>query len=192
MNILSKFPRPYDPTPLQIDVLNRLTKVFEDKNKKFVIIQAPTGTGKSFISRTLGNTTKEASEDYQELVRSYDVFKRNGTGLANEDQILAEKPFGCTVLTITKTLQDQYEDLFMDTDIFKGKSNYQCALDETKDVEIAVCRVAKNQRAQCWREKCCEYYEARNEAILSTFSCLNYKVFLTLRKASLCVMKLLS
>ena len=180
MNILAKFPRPYDPTPLQVETLNRLGKVLDNKDKKFVIIQAPTGTGKSFISRTLGNTTKEPSEDYKELVRSYDAFKRNGTGLANEEQILAEKPFGCTVLTITKTLQDQYEDLFMETDVFKGKSNYQCSIDETKDVEIAVCRVAKNQRTQCWKEKCCAYYEARNEAILSTFSCLNYKVFLTL------------
>jgi hypothetical protein len=47
-------------------------------------------------------------------------------------------------LTITKALQDQYKDLFNDTTILKGKSNYISTIDSNIDVELESLIMPKN------------------------------------------------
>ena len=51
-----------------------------------------------------------------------------------------------------KNLQNQYKDFFSDSDVLKGKSNYQCAIDETRDVEIAPCVVVSRLKDDCWKK----------------------------------------
>jgi len=177
---ISQFPAEYTPTQQQVDLINKIEQAFTS-GKKFVICCAPTGSGKSFISRTLAGASKLPSEEFTNLIRSYDAYKVDFEGNYNYEQECKSEPvFGAFALTITKSLQDQYQGLFQDADTLKGKTNYTCNVDENYDVELAPCTFAPSLRDQCWVENKCSYYNARNEAMLSQFAVLNYKMFLSL------------
>jgi len=177
---LSKFPDNYNPSKQQIELIKRVEDAFS-QGHKFVICSAPTGSGKSFISKTLGNVSNKCSEEFRELITSYDAFKQDYIGnYTNEVECLKEYPHGAFALTITKSLQDQYKGLFDDSAVLKGKSNYQCQVDTDVDVENAPCLLAPKLKDQCWSNNICPYYNARNKALLDRFSVLNYKMFLAL------------
>ena len=177
---LSKFPDDYNPSNQQVELIKRVEDAFTSGHK-FVICCAPTGSGKSFISKTLGNVSEECSEEFRELITSYDAFKQDYIGnYTKEIECLATKPFGAIALTITKSLQDQYHGLFNESSVLKGKSNYQCQVDVNVDVENAPCLLSNKLKEQCWSNNICPYYNARNKAIIDKFSVLNYKMFLTL------------
>jgi len=93
---------------------------------------------------------------------------------------MKEPPFGAFALTITKSLQDQYQKLFEETPLLKGKNNYQCAVDVNVDVENAPCMITPKMKEGCWSKNLCPYYNARNIALTSNFAVLNYKMFLAL------------
>jgi ATP-dependent DNA helicase DinG len=179
-NLISQFPLDYTPSRQQIDIISRIEKAFLNK-KKFVICCAPTGSGKSFISRTIGNCSKEPSSEFNQLISSYDAYKMDFDGnYSYEQECNNEPPSGTFALTISKSLQDQYHELFTEADILKGKTNYVCDVDKNFDVELAPCTFATSLRDQCWEANRCPYYTARNNALLSPFSVLNYKMFLAL------------
>jgi ATP-dependent DNA helicase DinG len=179
-NLLSKFPDSFTPNKQQIKLIRNIEQAFED-GYKFVVCSAPTGSGKSFISKTLGNNSRPPTKDFLDLVNTYQVFKRSQTGdYQYSDEIQEQKPFGAFALTITKALQDQYKDLFSEVDVLKGKSNYQCSYDENYNVEYAPCVLSKKIKDECWNKNSCPYYEARNRAITSCFSTLNYNMFFAL------------
>jgi len=123
--LLQKFPEPFTPNKSQVKLIKNIEQAFEE-GYKFVVCSAPTGSGKSFISKTLGNDSKEPSVDYVDLVESYQIYKQNNLG-GYQNEAEDEKPFGAFALTITKALQDQYKELFDDVDVLKGKSNYNVA-----------------------------------------------------------------
>ena len=142
-SLLSKFPDTFTPNKQQVKLLRNIEQAFED-GYKFVVCRAPTGSGKSFVSKTLGNDSRSPSKDFKDLVSTYQVFKRSQTGdYQYADEIEEEKPFGAFALTITKALQDQYKELFTEVDVLKGKSNYQCSYDTNYTVEYAPCILAK-------------------------------------------------
>jgi len=177
---ISQFPPSFTPTQQQYNIIDRIEKAFSS-GKKFVICCAPTGSGKSFISRTLAGVSKQPSDEFTQLIRSYDAYKMDFEGSYTYEQECKKEPtFGAFALTITKSLQDQYQELFEDASSLKGKTNYVCDVDENYDVELAPCTFAPALRDQCWIENRCPYYNARNEALLSQFSVLNYKMFLSL------------
>ena len=179
-SFISQFPDTFTPSKLQVDVINRIDKAFSS-GKKFVICCAPTGSGKSFIAKTLANTSSQPSEAFSQLIRSYDAYKMDFDGsYSYERECKAEPAFGTFTLTITKSLQDQYQELFTDTNTLKGKTNYTCDIDNNYDVELAPCTFSPSLRDSCWVENRCLYYIARNEAMLSRFAVLNYKMFLSL------------
>jgi Rad3-related DNA helicase len=178
--LISKFPDKYTPSSQQHNLIKNIEKAFDD-GYKFVVCSAPTGSGKSFISKTLGNATKEASESYTDLVTSYQIYKRTHTGgYAHASDIEEEEPYGTVALTITKALQDQYKELFDDVAVLKGKSNYKCSYDENFTVEYAPCMYLKKLRDDCWSKDSCPYYKARNTAIVSKFATYNYNMFFSL------------
>lgn len=180
ISYIDQFPVNYTPSKLQVDVINKIDNAFKS-GKKFVICCAPTGSGKSFIARTLANIGNPPSDDIKQLVNSYDAYKMDFDGRYTYEQECREtSSFGTFALTITKSLQDQYQELFEDTDILKGKTNYVCDVDENYDVELAPCTFAPSLRDNCWTENRCSYYNARNTAVLSRFAVLNYKMFLSL------------
>jgi Rad3-related DNA helicase len=180
VRLISQFPDNFTPSKQQIDIIDRIDKAF-NSGKKFVICCAPTGSGKSFIAKTLANASNTPSESFERLIRSYDAYKVDFDGnYSYEQECKAEPAFGAFALTITKSLQDQYQELFTGTDTLKGKTNYICDIDKNYDVELAPCTFAPTLRDSCWVENRCPYYNARNEAMLSQFAVLNYKMFLSL------------
>jgi Rad3-related DNA helicase len=176
--LLQKFPEPFTPNKSQVKLIKNIEQAFEE-GYKFVVCSAPTGSGKSFISKTLGNDSKEPSVDYVDLVESYQIYKQNNLG-GYQNEAEDEKPFGAFALTITKALQDQYKELFDDVDVLKGKSNYQCSYDENFTVENAPCVHIKSLKEDCWKKNSCPYYNARNKALVSRFATLNYNMFFAL------------
>lgn len=177
---LSHFPQEYSPSDQQIKLIKGVERAF-NKGKKFVICCAPTGTGKSFLAKTLAGISSPATDKFKESIQSYSAYKQDFSGnYISEIDCLSQPPFGTFALTITKSLQDQYLKLFPDTDILKGKSNYICDVDTHFDVETAPCVLVPKIRDECWEKNRCPYYNARNNALLSRFAVLNYKMFLAL------------
>lgn len=179
-NYLKEFPQGFSPNESQIDILTQIEQEFS-KGTKFVIVSAPTGSGKSFLSKTIGNVSRQPTKEYEQLITSYAAFEQNYLGeYVNQEQCLKQTPHGVFILTITKSLQEQYIDMFSDAMSSKGKSNYDCELDANFTVETAPCVLTPSLKRGCWGNCICPYYEARNKALVSRFGVLNYKMFLSL------------
>ena len=179
---LSKFPDNYNPNDQQIELIKKVEDAFT-KGHKFVICAAPTGSGKSFLARTLGNVASKCTPEFKQLITSYDAFRKDYMGnYSHEVECLDQPPHGTFALTITKSLQDQYYKLFDDSYLLKGKSNYQCGIDVNVDVENAPCLLTPKMKEGCWSNNICPYYNARNAALINEFAVLNYKMFLSLPK----------
>ena len=178
--LISHFPKDYEPSTSQVDIIKRVDESFSSNNK-FCIVSAPTGTGKSFLSMTLANASNEPSAKFKELINSYDAYRQDFSGnYTNQVDCENEPPFGSFTLTITKSLQDQYKDLFDESSLFKGKTNYICDIDGVSPVDTAPCLIAPKLREDCWQANRCPYYNNRNIALTSKHTVLNYKVFLHL------------
>ena len=172
--ILSYFPENNQPREHQISGLNQLEEAI-NSGTKYIIVQAPTGSGKSFFSKTWANTTKTAAPEYAQLVETYQAYDKDFEGAFSRFE-----PHGLFALTTTKALQDQYGELFKDSTIFKGKSNYQCEIDDSFTVDHAPCVISPNLKKKCWGDCICPYYETRNSALVDKFTVLNYASFFNL------------
>lgn len=142
--------------------------------KKFVIVNACTGSGKSFLPKTLANAVNGPSENFKKCVDNYSIFGEDG------GELIEGESFGAYALTITKALQDQYKNTFDDTGILKGQGNYNCGMDDSMSVDIAPCIYVKGLKQDCWKCNKCPYYNHRNEMLKSQFSSLNYSMFFSL------------
>ena len=78
-SIIEGFPDQYTPNSQQLKLLKNIDQAFKD-GYKFVVCSAPTGSGKSFISKTLGNVSNAPSNTFTDLVTSYLAYKRTQTG----------------------------------------------------------------------------------------------------------------
>ena len=173
-NFPLNFPDGYTPTKAQVEILGKLSSHMEN-GVKFMVVNACTGSGKSFIPKTIANSLNGPSQFYKDCVDNYSIFSEDGPELIGN-----EEPFGVYALTITKALQDQYKNTFSDTGILKGQSNYQCTLDETLSVDVAPCAYVGGLKMDCWKSDKCPYYNARNKMLKSDFSSLNYSMFFSL------------
>lgn len=177
---LQHFPHEYNPSNQQIKLIKGVEKAF-NSGKKFVICCAPTGSGKSFLAKTLSGLGSKPTNKFSESIHTYAAYRQDFSGnYINEVDCISQPPFGTFALTITKSLQDQYLHLFPSTNILKGKTNYICDVDPNFDVETAPCVLVTKIKDECWEKNRCPYYTARNTALLSQFAVLNYKMFLTL------------
>jgi len=177
--LLDYFPVGYTPNIQQTDIFNKIDNAF-DEGYKFVICCAPTGTGKSFIAKALANISENVDPTYEDLISSYEAYKRKDGEFVYEKQLQECNSHGAFVLTVTKNLQDQYKNLFNELEILKGKQNYQCVVDDRFNVNIAPCIHVEGLKRQCWALNKCPYYNARNDALINKFSALNYSMFLSL------------
>ena len=177
---LSEFPEGYSPSKQQVKLIKSIEEAF-DGGHKFVICSAPTGSGKSFISKTLANISNESTDAFKDLITSYAAFKIDQTGtFINEEDCKDESPSGTFALTITKTLQDQYKDLFDDTILLKGKNNYVSTIDPNIDVELESIIIPKKVLEDHRTRHKCNYHNDRRDALINKFAALNYKMFLSL------------
>ena len=178
--LLKVFPEGYTPNSAQVKLLKNIDQAFDD-GYKFVVCNAPTGSGKSFISKTLANASTEPSSNFKDLITSYTAFKIDQTGsYIHEEECEEEDPPGAFALTITKALQDQYRDLFKDTTILKGKSNYVSTIDSNIDVELESLIMPKNILEDHRRRHKCTYHNDRRDALINKFAALNYNMFFSL------------
>lgn len=172
--LLFNFPQGFTPNKVQTEILSKTEKFIQEDNK-FIIINAATGAGKSFLGKTFANSLPECSNTYKTAVDNYSIFGESGPEIVEN-----EGRFGVYALTITKTLQDQYKETFNDTGVLKGQGNYQCQVDDEETVDTAPCLFVKGQKQECWACNRCTYYNARNEMLKSQFSALNYSMFFSL------------
>ena len=179
-NIVKNFPEKYEPRDAQADVLKQIEDAINDGNK-FIIIQSPTGTGKSMFSSTIANSMPEPSQTYTQLVDDFKIFDKDKYGeFIHEDTAMSQPPFGALVLTITKSLQNQYKTLFDNVDMLKGKSNYECGIDDEYNADLAPCAVSPKLYRTCQVDGVCDHLNNRNKLIKSKFGVINYSMFLSL------------
>jgi len=176
INILDYFPKGETPREEQIFLSQEINKALAS-DKKFILVNAATGIGKSFIAASLAAASSDSVSGYNDYINSYRAFKRG-----NEDEADRYDPSGSAVLTVTKALQEQYENDFKKVYTFKGKSNYVCNYDEEFTVDDAPCNQSKTLRKECWACNSCDYYEARNAALTNNFGLYNYDSYLRIPK----------
>jgi hypothetical protein len=103
----------------------------------------------------------------KDLVDSYLIYKKDRDGnYQYEDDFFTRSSFGSYILTVSKSLQDQYKALFPDVVLAKGKSNYACDVDPNVSVDFAPCLYASKIKEKCFAANRCPYYKVRNDAIV--------------------------
>lgn len=175
MSILNFFPVGYQPTSLQSKTLNKIEAAF--KNNHTVILNAPTGSGKSFFASTLAKSSREIDEYKYENINSYRAFMVDQTGQYIHTE--HDQAHGAVSLTITKALQDQYVALF-ECDTLKGKSNYTSTIDPSMDVEIESAVIPRHILSQHRESGKCPYHNDRNKLLTSQYGVTNYKMYMQL------------
>jgi ATP-dependent DNA helicase DinG len=170
----------FEPSKEQVTLIESIDEAF-NSGYKFVICCAPTGSGKSFLSKTLANFSKEVTDKFKNLVESYNAFRADQYGdYFRADECRDEPPFGAFALTITKGLQDQYTNSFDDAYSLKGKSSYLCRVDPSCDVEVAPCLFNAKLKEGCILNSRCDYYNSRRDTLINKFGILNYSMFMSL------------
>jgi Rad3-related DNA helicase len=174
------FPSDSEARPQQKIALEKIAETFSS-GKKFAIACLPTGSGKSHIAAAVARSATPIDSYRKDLVDSYSIYKKDREGSYQyEDDFLNADSFGSYILTVSKSLQDQYKSLFPDIVLAKGKSNYSCDVDPNVSVDFAPCLYANKLKEKCFAENRCPYYKTRNEAIVSLESVLNYRSFISL------------
>ena len=142
-----------------------------DDERKFIVICAPTGSGKSMIAKTLCNCSSYPTKEFQRDCMSgamYDPNRKPDTCYQRS---------GCAVLTCTKSLQDQYVNEFTDGKALKGQVNYPCAVNEDHTYQDGVCKYISGQKRKCQHDGICAYINQRAITDCNRSQFLNYSIF---------------
>ncbi|EJS6254113.1 hypothetical protein N1226_003836 [Escherichia coli] len=142
---------PYDTAnPGQMECIVEAIDALVNKKFKHVIIEAPTGVGKSLIGTTIHNVLRHL------------VLEHNPYG-----------QFRTSITTPTKGLQDQYAaEKAVAIDILKGKKNYRCHISPDLYYNAIQCRMACRD-GQCSKNRC-PYVQARRQwTDVSSLRCTN-------------------
>ena len=173
-NLILNFPESYTPSSSQVKILKKIEQSISN-GEKFIVCNAPTGSGKSFFAPTLAKYIGGPSDTWKSRVDDYSIFGDKGSEYASEEDL-----FGVYALTITKSLQDQYKNSFDFASVLKGQSNYQCNYDEMLTVDVAPCIYIPTLKKECWSCNRCSYYNDRNSMLKSDFATLNYSMYFSL------------
>lgn len=171
LELFDSFPEGYEPNDAQKYIIEEIGAAL-DAGKKFIIINAPTATGKSFIAKTIANYSLEAPAEFVSAVESYAIFDNDASF---DEKTLA--PWGTAILTVTKNLQDQYIEMFEDGDSLKGKANYPCSIMDGYSCEDGMCVYMPKQLKSCIGNECCPYYNQRKKAVTNKCAFYNYSMF---------------
>lgn len=173
-NLILNFPESYTPSSSQVKILKKIEQSITN-GEKFIVCNAPTGSGKSFFAPTLAKYIGGPSDTWKSRVDDYSIFGDKGSEYVNEEDL-----FGVYALTITKSLQDQYKSSFDFASVLKGQSNYQCNYDDMLTVDVAPCIYIPTLKKECWSCNRCSYYNDRNKMLKSEFATLNYSMYFSL------------
>ena len=172
LDLIQNFPSKWTPNTAQQFILNELANVLDDE-RKFIIICAPTGSGKSMIAKTLCNTSSYPTKEFQRDCMSGAMYDPNRISLDTHYQ-----RSGCAVLTCTKSLQDQYVAEFTDGKALKGMMNYPCAVNEDHTYQDGICKFVSGQKKVCMKEGQCAYINQRALTDCNRSQFFNYSVFM--------------
>lgn len=140
----------------QYETIDKAINFIKNSPKRFLIIQAPTGSGKSIIAYTVSRWCQD-----------------------NLHHILSDgskRTFKSYISTSKNLLLDQYDRDFHDfIAIMKGRANYQCKLANTNAAE-AFCRANKTIPEQC--RSTCPYLVALKKAVASAVTVTNLNILL--------------
>jgi len=136
----------------QKEAIQSVVEALLNPNIKYVLLSAPTGTGKSVIGLTVANYFAQVKQQ-----RSF-------------------------LITSEKILQDQYQKSFYDTGMvkafLKGKENYGCAF-SPKGYDAGPCHGNKKIADFCKAKGYCDYKKARASARAEKICVLNYALAVT-------------
>ncbi len=172
LNLIQNFPSKWTPNDAQQFILNELANVLDDE-RKFIIICAPTGSGKSMIAKTLCNASSYPTQEFQRDCMSGAMYDPNRVSLSTHYQ-----RSGCAVLTCTKSLQDQYVTEFTDGKALKGMVNYPCAVNEDHTYQDGICKFVSGQKKVCMKEGQCAYINQRALTDCNRSQFFNYSIFM--------------
>jgi len=180
-DILDSFPKGFTPRENPKVVLTKIQEAIQEGHR-FIVVQCPTGTGKSHIAATLCNHSKKIDPRYQQLVETNKIFNKSyDTGeYEYEQEVMALPKWGASCLTITKHLQNQYAKIFNNSSTLKGKGNYTCDLDPSFSVDIAPCTASWKVGEQCLLQGICSYYNLLKKTLLTPFAVYNYSKFFSI------------
>jgi Rad3-related DNA helicase len=180
-NFLKFFPENCTPRPQQIKTFDKVDEIWSS-GKKFALACLPTGSGKSHIAYTIGKASHHVDEERKNQILNYYIYKKNRNNEFLYDIDNANKAkFGSFILTVTRSLQDQYQQFFESLVSIKGKNNYQCAVDNNLTPDFAPCLFSKDLMQECFNCDRCPYYKTRNLGLVENVSILNYRAFFNLR-----------
>lgn len=137
---MSKVKLEFKPREEQVKILDFVKSSVKDK-KKFMLIDAPTGVGKSYAAMMI-------SEWYTREV-------------APKGKV--------DILTNSKLLQDQYVKDFKFLANLKGKDNYWCRTNQMSCGEASILNKATNKSCQACSHKIAQSHFVRNEVSLTNF-----------------------
>lgn len=170
--LINSFPVGATPNDAQEHIIDEIETAIA-KGYKFIIINAPTATGKSYIAKTIANFSDDPTPGFVEACYSYQIYDSEDAQLSENDL----KPFGAAILTVTKSLQDQYGDFFEDGESLKGKSNYTCAINDMYTCDNGICTFTRGQMKKCLSCDKCPYFTQRNKTVTNICSFYNYAMF---------------
>lgn len=180
-NLINNFPTNFTPRPSQVEVLTEIERVWSS-GKKFAIACLPTGIGKSHIAYTIANSAQKVCAEREQDILNYEIYKKNRNGeYVYDTKHESKSRYGSFIFTITRSLQDQYQEIFEDIIAVKGKNNYKCQIDTNQTVDFAPCLYSKGLKESCFKKAICPYYETRNKGLAAKFSIFNYRSFFNLR-----------
>jgi Rad3-related DNA helicase len=146
---------PFDiPRRGQREVCKRIINAYNN-GKKYVVLQAPTGSGKSVISYTVASYF--ASSDMKTFVLT------SQKGL--QDQYV-----------------NDFADTTYPVETVKGAANYRCDLDTKRSCMVGVCKVSKKKKVPC---NCPYVRARNKVYKDATISILNYTYFLNMSVVTL-------
>ena len=172
IDLIQNFPDKWTPNTAQQFILNELANVLDDE-RKFIIICAPTGSGKSMIAKTLCNASSYPTKEFQRDCMSGAMYDPS-----REEPKTARQRSGCAVLTCTKSLQDQYVTEFTDGKALKGMVNYPCSVNEDHTYQDGICKFVSGQKKVCMKEGQCAYINQRALTDCNRSQFFNYSVFM--------------
>ena len=133
-----------------------LASVLSSK-KKFLLVQAPTGFGKSPLAMSAGLLIEP------KLPRQY------GSDLLDPQS---------AILAVTKQLQRQYLDDFPHAHEVRGRGNFVCNAEPSQTAAEAICTISGPKSCDVHRAGGCSYYQHRDAALQGVQVVPNYAYFL--------------
>lgn len=133
-------------------------KTLVSENKKFCVIEAGTGVGKSAVGLTVARIVSEKIESLGGTIN------------------------GSYFLTTQKILQDQYENDFSDMVSLKSSTNYKCSYHKKNTCAESQTLLRTEERGTRFFNSCafdCVYKNKKKKFLESSESITNFPYFLT-------------